>query len=300
MLKVLGQIAFAITLMGNMCWAVATMKLIHLFPVAKATKEGMCLTLVQFVWRLTIFVSPWIRTQMTGDTEQWSEIVKTLQDMNNTEDKKRPLFLLSNHTSFFDTIFSVTVMPSSVLWKMRTYMKSDLFNLPLLGTVCHCVGHFPVFFASDEDGVFKVDETKMESVNVGVDKHLTNGGWLCFFPEGQVNKTPDTILPLRYGGFKKACDFDAKLVSLIVCGNPTIWPRTAPVGGFPGKITYSVKTVAPNGAKALAAELRKKASAADKDRPDNELLAEAVQVMMQSQYDILKVAREGKGSIKED
>merc|ERR1719502_908528 len=138
-------------------------------------------------------------------------------------------------------------------------MKAALFKMPLLGTVCKCVGHFPVYFTSDEDGVFKVDPERMKAVEENVDKHLHNGGWLCFFPEGCVNKNPDKLLPLRHGSFKRAIEFDAKLASFVAHGNWTVWPVKASVGGLPGSVRYSTKVLAPNGAKAMAAELRKKA-----------------------------------------
>merc|ERR1712232_798148 len=149
----------------------------------------------------------------------------------------------------------------TVIKNVRTYMKNDLFNLPLLGTICRCLGHFPVYFASAEDGKFTLDVNKMESVEKDVDTHLSTGGWLSFFPEGQLNKSPDKLLTLRYGGFKRALEFDAKLTSFVAHGNPKIWPAKAAVGGFPGRVYYSTKVLAPNGTRALAAELRKKAEA---------------------------------------
>jgi len=90
---------------------------------------------------------------------------------------------------------------------------------------------------------------------------LSNHGWLCFFPEGQLNKNPDQLLPLRYGGFKKALDFDAKLMAFIAVGNAEVWPVKAAVGGFPGKVVYSAKVLTPNGCRAFAAELRKQTQA---------------------------------------
>jgi len=295
------QISFAGLLAGSMVWAAALCKMVYLLPLPKAFAEGICLMLTQIAWTSSVRLSPWISVTKQSSSDDWAEIISGL------DGKERPLFLLGNHTSFFDTLLTVTKLPVSVLWKMRTYMKNDLFNFPILGTICRSVGHFPVFFKSDEEGTFKVDGDKMAGVEQQVNAHLGSGGWLCFFPEGAVNKNPDKLMPLRYGGFKKALDFDANLASFVTCGNPTIWPMKAAVGGFPGQIRYSTKILAPNGTKALAAELRKKAEDEAKTPEerenipdDHKLVAHAVQVMMQSQYDELKVALEGKPSIKED
>jgi 1-acyl-sn-glycerol-3-phosphate acyltransferase len=304
MFSKIAQAAYAGLLLTGLIWSAIFCKLVHLLPLDKKTREGISLMLLQVGWRSSVLFSPWIRTKELHEND-WSEIMK-LQEKAAAEKKNRPLFVLGNHTSFFDTIFSVTKFPSAALWRLRTYMKSDLFNFPILGTVCRCVGHFAVHFASSEDGSFKVDTEKMAVVEKGVDEHLSSGGWLCFFPEGQVNKNPDQLMPLRYGGFKKALDFDANLVSFVTNGNPSVWPSKAAVGGLPGSITYSTKILAPNGAKAFAAEIRKEREAAAKTNEEREkipadqvLLAEAVQELMQKQYDDLKAFNSGK-ALKKD
>lgn len=297
----IGQILFAIQLMVSMVVAAACMKLVHLLPASKGTKESACLALTQTAWRWTLLFSPWIRCTNHPSSADWADMVKGTDVKVDKpgcpgEQCDRPLFILGNHTSFFDTLLCVMKEPTSVVMRIRTYMKSDLYNLPILGTICRCVGHFAVYFKSGEDGSFKVDASKMEAVEKQVDVHLANGGWLCFFPEGQINKNPDKLMPLRYGGFKRAYDFDAKLVSFMACGNTTVWPAKAAVGGFPGQVMYSTQILAPDGTKALAAELRKTVDAdgseEDKAKPDHQLVAEAVQGMMQKQYDVLKHSME--------
>lgn len=296
MLATVFQVLFALMLAGNMIAATTMMKLASYLPLSKRKTEGIALIFTQLAWRMTLMFSPWVSTLELDNSADWGDIVKGLDTLVDKPDGSgkcpRPLFILGNHTSFFDTLFSVIKMPSSVIWNVRTYMKGELFNMPILGTMCRCIGHFGVWFKSGEDGSFKVDETKMEAENLRVDAHLSNGGYLSFFPEGQINKNPEKLMPLRYGGFKKALEYDAKIVSFVTFGNPTIWPAKAAVGGLPGKVVYSTKMIAPNGAKALAAELRKKEPSSDK--PDQQLLSEAIQVMMQEQLDELKTKHEGK------
>jgi len=307
----IGQIGYASLLLLGMGWAAILMKLVHFLPLSKSMVEGLSLMMVQLSWRCAVLFCPWVRISKDESSDSWADATKGLEmkaltDETSTEgqppQKERPLFIISNHTSFFDTIFSVIEFPQSVLWRSRTYMKDDLYKLPILGTICRCVGHFPVYYASSDDGAYKVDTVKMEQVDKDVNKHLSNGGWLCYFPEGAINKNPDKLLPLRYGSFKKALDFDAKLVSMVSYGNTEVWPRKAAVGGFPGKVKYNVKILTPDGTRAFAAELRKKAEAEDPNNvPENQVLvANACQVMMQKQYDDLKASMTGKASIKED
>lgn len=207
------------------------------------------------------------------------------------EGEYRPLFVLGNHTSFFDTVLAGARFPASVLWRCRTYMDKALFKLPILSTVCNSIGHFPVYFISAEDGKFTVDKEKTAKVDLDVDAHIKAGGWLCFFPEGQMNKEPDTILPFRYGGMKRALEFDARLQFFVSAGNTTVWPKKALIGGLPGRVRYSSKAVAPLGAKALLAELRSKCTPEQEQMKDEELLGTYLRDEMQKEYDLLKTSK---------
>jgi 1-acyl-sn-glycerol-3-phosphate acyltransferase len=284
--------AFAVTILANMLWTTGIIKLISLFPLSKESREGWCLFWCQLGWRLTLAFSPWVQTIEDGDTtEQFESLLKKMAATDaediRTGKRRRPLFILANHTSFFDTVLGTAKMPFQVLWRCRTYMNNALFKLPVLGTVCRSVGHFPVHFSSSQDGVFKVNNEKMESVEKDVDKHLSNGGWLCMFPEGQMNKNPDTLLPFRFGGMKKALDYDARIVLMVFRGNETVWPLKEQVGGFPGKVRFSIRSVALDGAKSFIDSVRKEGAEDEKDMPDHALLAKRMQELMQGQYDSL-------------
>lgn len=286
------RVLFAVGLLTNMLWTTALMNLVYLFPTSQKTKEGWCLMLVQCGWRLALFFSPWVRI-LSHDSyaQEWDVILKKMAEFDAEDIKegktRRPLFILANHVCFFDTVLAVVLFPRQVMWRCRTYMADHLFKLPVLSTICKSVGHFPVHFSSAEDGVFKVDAKKMEEVEKRVDKHLATGGWLCFFPEGQMNKTPDTILPFRFGGMKKALAFDARIVHLVWRGNETVWPRKEQVGGFPGRVEYTLEVVAPNGCKAFVQEARKTASKEEAELEDHALLAKRLQEKMQKKYDSL-------------
>lgn len=296
---------YATILALNMLWATGVMKLVYLLPLAKPQKEGMSLLVVQLAWRLTILFTPWVWCTSANDmSEQWERIIDFM-DEAAAEAKKMerpipPLFVLGNHSSFFDSLLAASKFPSKVLWRCRTYMDHGLFKLPIMSTLCYSVGHFPVYFKSGEDGVFKVDNEMMEQTDKKVNRHLDNGGWLCFFPEGQMNKNPDVLMPFRYGGIKKALELDARLASFMCYGNHNIWPRKEMVGGRPGRVRYSMNIIAPKGARALVAELRAQASAEDSGLADHEFLAKYLHCLLQGDYDDLKLAVTGQSALKAD
>ena len=80
---------------------------------------------------------------------------------------------------------------------------------------------------------------------------------LAFFPEGQINEKPRELLPFRYGGMKKALLNDACLFLLVTKGNATVWPRSAPIGGFPGQVKWTLKCFAEDGCQQLVKEVKK-------------------------------------------
>ena len=138
-------------------------------------------------------------------------------------------------------------------------------------------------FKGSGDTDFRVDKEKMESTQRRVDEHIKSGGLLCFFPEGAMNKDPTQIMPVRYGGMKKALQFDAKIYTFVTNGCHVIWPRKAQISGRPGVANYTMLCIAPDGARALADKLRKQPG--NKDKKDYELLSEHVQFVMQECWD---------------
>lgn len=176
-------------------------------------------------------------------------------------------------------------------------------DLPILGALSRNCGHFLVPYTRDDS--FAVHREKMDQVDEQVDAHVAAGGWLCFFPEGQLNKNPDKIQEIRHGGMKRAIKFDAIIVSLVYHGNENAWPLKAALGGFPCKVRWSLKEMAPEGAKAFVEKLMvhdisddddgdaEPAQKKRKEKEDYELLAHSVGEFLQSHYDELKAEASG-------
>eukprot|EP00505_MAST-04D_sp_SCG-Rhode-Island_P001717 Stramenopile-MAST_4_protein_1717 len=280
----------------NMAIAMSTaaglIKLLYFVPgLSKGTRESISLRIVQFVWRTVLFFcSPWIPIYRDGTAARELHMFEAC--LGKFQETGKPVFVLGNHTSFLDTVLTVAQLPSHAIGLSRTYMSAALFDLPILSSICKGCGHFPVYFTSTEVGKFTVDKEKMSEVGKLVDQHIKTNGLLCFYPEGQMNPDPTRILPLRYGGINKALEFDACLFTFVTCGNHKVWPRKVQLGGYPANIGFSLKTVAPDGVRALVKVLRSDKSklaefGCDESSPDHVLLAMYGQKIMQEQYDSL-------------
>lgn len=286
------RIVFALGIGLNMLWSASVMELSHfawcIGLVTKQHKEGFCLRLAQACWRIAFFFSPWIQLRPASDSDFRTVCNEISNDMG-TDTIPRPLMVLGNHSSFFDVVLFTITMPARMMCRFRTYMDSHLFKTPVLASFCKSIGHFPVPFMSDSDGNFKVNKKQMEVVEQQVNEYLRTGGWLCFYPEGQTNKNPDTLLPFRFGGMKKALELDTRVAFFVSAGTTNVWPRKNLIGGFPGRVIYSMLNVAPQGVRAYVTALRKE-GLPDEERtlPDEQLIALHFRRIMQAEYDKLK------------
>ncbi len=290
LLSVLTRAWFAVTLLIPMALVAGILKVLQCVPMDKQVRAGYSLMLVQAAWRISLALSPWL--WITAHGEDFAENMRTfsaqVRARGRGEPGAKPVFLLGNHTSFLDTLLTVSRLSMSSAYWSRTYMSNHLFGLPILSTICRACDHFPVHFKGKGDTDFSVDKAKIAETQKLVDAHIERGGLLCFFPEGAMNKDPSKVMPVRYGGMKKALQYDAKLWTFITCGNHVMWPRKAPIGGFPGYGQYAVRCLAPDGCKALVQRLRDTAaSEEEKAKSDHQLLSEYVHRTMQNEYDKL-------------
>lgn len=267
-----------------MCVSALVVKVMTLLPLSEAQKQGFSIMIMQLAWRVSLMLTPWLRAYSHGDfVATMRQFSADVSRRGSKQKGARPVMLLGNHTSFLDTMLTVTKLSTSSAYYSRTYMSAHLFKLPVLSTICRACGHFSVDFKGSGDTDFRVDKDKMKITQALVDSHIENGGLLCFFPEGAMNKDPTKIMPVRYGGMKKALQFDAKLYVFVTNGCHVIWPRKAQIGGTPGIANYTIRCIAPDGARALADKLRKRKGNTDKE--DHALLSEYVQRIMQETWD---------------
>jgi 1-acyl-sn-glycerol-3-phosphate acyltransferase len=283
-LSTLCTVYFGVVVVIPMIVAAVLTKLITLLPLTHAQKCGYSLMVVQAAWRLSLMLTPWIRTYAQGDfVATMRQFSRDVQLRGSKEEGARPVMLLGNHTSFLDTLLTVATLSAGSAYYSRTYMSAHLFKLPVLSTICRACGHFSVDFKGSGDTDFRVDKEKMEKTQQRVDEHIENGGLLCFFPEGAMNKDPTQIMPVRYGGMKKALQFDAKVYVFVTNGCHAVWPRKAQISGRPGVANYTIHCVAPEGARALAGKLRQQPG--NEKKEDYEVLSLHVREVMQGCWD---------------
>ena len=266
--------------------------------VSSETLAFISCTCTHFAWRLLLVLSPWVRiSQDTGTAKGLASLVDAIKYFQ--ENRNRPVFVLANHTSFFDTVLIVTQFPMIGVGIVRTYINAALLKKPLLSSVCWGCQHFPVYFKSTEDGKFSLDKEKFAIVDSRVNNHIEKKGLLAFFPEGQINSNPERLLQFRYGGMKKALQYDASLFFFVNTGNHSVWPRKAAIGGFPGSVKYRVECIAKDGCSKLVSQLKEnklllQKHGCDVKSPDHEILAKYLRSAMQDTLDSMNSADQKK------
>jgi 1-acyl-sn-glycerol-3-phosphate acyltransferase len=153
------------------------------------------------------------------------------------------LLMCMNHTSLYDMFLTVAVTPFAGLgFNCRPMYKKALDAVPIVGNSCRHAGYFPVHFQRyDDENCFSVEQAEQAEVQRRVEHFLVHeGGVLSMYPEGRINSTPETVLPVRFGSIKMAVDKDIPIALLVFWGGQHAWPRKARVGGHSADIYYTV------------------------------------------------------------
>ena len=147
-----------------------------------------------------------------------------------------------NHTSFFDGFAGLSIAPLWLTWKVRSIYKSSLSNIPLWGATYKRREDFAVYFTSNDK--FTTDREKQDRETERMKQWVTQeGGTIALFPEGQLNKDPFKIQPIRHGMLKFAVEHKLPFYIVVQDGSYRTWPLDAPggIGGFPADIFYDVR-----------------------------------------------------------
>merc|ERR1712178_605202 len=87
-----------------------------------------------------------------------------------------------------------------------------------------------------------------------MDKHIADGGYGGWFPEGTINpEDPHKVRQFRAGGLMPAVKHDVEIWCLANVGNSVFWPKRASVGGRPCKIGYKFIRICESSKEFLAA-----------------------------------------------
>jgi len=288
-----------LAIIGDYICCVILSGLHHIGLLSASFSEGLALMCTKATWSLAVHSAFWIQTSSCEVVTPgaWDLFIADLDEAEAAVaaggERKNPVFILSNHVSFMDTLLIVVYTPAKVLWRIRCYMGAHLFKLPLFSTICKVLGHFPVYFLKDEDGKFGLDKERMVAVEEKVGQHLSNGGVLSLFPEGIMNRAadPKDLNTFRHGTFKRALLEDAKIWHFVMYGHHKVWPVKAAIGGMPAKTGLALHPLSRKGAKATLADLTKGdanfKSCETGSTEDFVILAEYAKVQMQKEYDAL-------------
>lgn len=185
-----------------------------------------CCLVAFFVGKLLLLFSPHIRVRCADNSLDWHNL------------DRRGAFCMC-HTSFFDTNFFLYLVPFYFVSNAKALAKRSLWNIPLLGMVIRACGHFPVYFNSEDSLSFSVDKEKQMAVTAQTEKFLANGGILCFFPEGALNRTPETLKDFRYGTFNLIVKQQLPIQYMVCLGCNEVWdPVMKGIPGFPADLLF--------------------------------------------------------------
>lgn len=276
--------------------------------VSNRTKEGLALLCTKGTWTTAVVLCPWINTYGPNATTPgaWDQFIQEMDEQDAAvaagKATRQPIFILLNHVSFLDTIMTVVLLPPRVIWRLRVYMASYLFGLPLFSTICKVIGHFPVYFLKNEDGKFSLDQEKMKPVEERVTEHLKLGGILTVFPEGAMNKgNVDVLQTFRFGTFKRALLEDARVWMMVSVNHEKVWPIAAPIAGYPATIACGLYKYSNGGSQAKLKELKAQGVSVSPETQSSEdfvILAEHSRATMQAHYNNLKAFVDDRASGK--
>lgn len=146
----------------------------------------------------------------------------------------RPILVVANHTAGVDPILLQAAVPYEVRWVMALDMR-----LPILG---------PLW---EFGRVIFVDRNSRDGTGVReAIRHLAHGGVLGLFPEGQIERPRETLLPFQHGVGMMIRRTGAIVVPVVIAGTPdgdpawaSLWKRSRSTVRFLPPVDYSAATL---------------------------------------------------------
>ncbi|HYE75727.1 MAG TPA: lysophospholipid acyltransferase family protein [Blastocatellia bacterium] len=117
--------------------------------------------------------------------------------------REGPVILAANHESYADPVWLSIPFP----YPLRYMTWSEVFKVPLLGSLIRALGAFPV----------KIEGAGDRSALRTSLQHLKDKGTLVIFPEGGRTRTGQ-IMPFKFGVIRLALDTDAVIVPVSIIG----------------------------------------------------------------------------------
>jgi len=252
----------------------------------RQTLAGLSYRMLNIAWWLSITLCFWVcyKTEGLGELRR---------GMNKSRGK--PRIMLVNHSSFFDSILGVALMPFCAVADSKTLASDHLLKIPVIAAVAVACDHLMVAYKSTNVDDFSVDKNSVTVLQEKFKSHVKNGGLGVWYPEGRLHPgTGVTLQQFKAGGFNLCHDVDCEIWLLTFLGNNVFWPKEAPVGGKPSRIGICARKLTDSSTeftKGIAVE-----EGQDRGRQESLHLATECQKAMQSDMD--RMVRENWGSIK--
>lgn len=234
-------------------------------------------------WRAAIKACCWLKVDWSG-----------AEALEEAGARGRPVFLIANHQSFLDTPLNCVLLPRALVPDIKVLMARRHLRMPVLGRIAKAIGHIPIPYTTRKAGDFALDHKEMASIHTRIDNHVSQGGHLIVFPEGDLNSNWEKLLLFKGGGFEICIRNDMEVWGLLTVGAGECWPASVALGGGPARFHSRAFRIADSAREAAA----KLAGEADLQGQGRALAAEAQQVM-QRHLDAILESRKAGGAPSE-
>eukprot|EP00758_Cryptobia_borreli_P018551 Tbor_TRINITY_DN702_c0_g1::TRINITY_DN702_c0_g1_i1::g.3363::m.3363/K00655/plsC; 1-acyl-sn-glycerol-3-phosphate acyltransferase len=224
-----GWFVFSVAFSGLLC-AASTFVLdaFKYLGVSVINTQRWCCVACNYAFNVVLLVNPQITVHIEESMVKWKDIPKSSA-------------MLMTHTSFLDAFFFVGKAETRYIIDTRSLIKASLHKIPIFGGVFNRVGHFPVYFESNNEGAFAVDTDRQINVQKKIHDHLARGGGIALFPEGQLNRNPEQLLSFRRGSFVILIEKKLPIYYAVMINNEKVWPPTSLAGeGAPAHLVLSL------------------------------------------------------------
>merc|ERR1712039_449431 len=145
----------------------------------------------------------------------------------------RPVLIVCNHTSFFDILLLVTLLPYSKARRVKMFISHNLFKIPIIGCIVSAMGHLAIPFNNTDPPEKRALQKQVMAERMELfEAYVRSGGYGGWFPEGRLNfKNTHQLNQFKKGGFAPAVDIDVELWVVSFVGNAVTWHGK----GCPGK-----------------------------------------------------------------
>lgn len=200
---------------------------------------------VLLAFRIARWFCWWIRSSASG--------VKEFNDWVSSGRKHK--IVISNHTSFADTIWGLSYTSFSNAWVMRPIASKAILDIPLLGSIATAIGVFSISYRDPtrEATSMAVDPQSAEELLFQVEKFVRAGGVAWWFPEGRMNlNNPRILNRFRASGFSICLNLeDTSVFAATHVGLGVCWPPREVFGGFPCHVTFKFAKICESTAELL-------------------------------------------------